>query len=402
MIASKGINDVHTVGCQYLPESVCVEIRFITPAAARQKKSEELLYITNNNGNIEFTRQGGNPKTTTFLGGTFSLQTNALSAVQQNQLQPTGIVPISIVGGPLININNQVMPLSSIQSATTLPLATGSGMAVPNLNTSGIPAVNSIGIQCKLDEELYEPDIEWPPLEQNLTDNQENIQTQKQDFLKFVIENSTHYKNYKECLICGEICKTNKYFYEHMEMHRGPQTLCCKCGKYLENEQLLLKHNCRKDQLLEKSHLQCPYYNCNVVAISRLELYDHINEHSNDRMYKCTGCNTFFCTGQEFLRHLLIRAKCYTNAKRKLFRVYGLKSPKDRLCRVRVFTLHTRERRTIMVKSFLSQRVSKQGVCKICLKSFVNKSIYNHHRKICVAQFRQRLLRKRRAAAAKS
>ncbi|KAM7361354.1 buddy of Hmr 1 isoform 2-T2 [Cochliomyia hominivorax] len=418
MITNKNSRDLILLNCHELPETVCVETRFITQAAAKQKKNEPIFYLTTKNvkpatvtlniqskpvaGTVTLVPQNQQQTAGTKVPQATTLSNNNIitSNINQSPVIPVGNITdintsgfISLIGGSQIPSTYSMMTTVVPVASNTLNLATDQQLPQSSIVATNM---NSIGIQCKLDEELEEWEFEFTPLvEQGSTDNQE---TDKEHFLKFIQEHSTQHKNFRECLICGEICKSEKYFYGHMEIHRGSRVLCFECGKYLESAQLLSQHNCRKAERLENAFLHCPFYNCRVVAISRLELYDHINEHSNDRMYKCSGCNRGFCTGQEFLRHLLIRAKCYTSARRKRFRVYGLEFPKDRLCRVRVFTLHTFKKRTTLVKSFLSQRVPKRGVCKICLKSFTNNSVYNRHREKCVAKFRKKLVRKRNKA----
>ncbi|XP_037821962.1 zinc finger protein 543 [Lucilia sericata] len=413
MATSVNPKEVFMVNCHEIPETICVETRFITHASVyKPKQCEQLFYITHKNGKLELTRQEDSlvatkvattlPKPSTV---TLSIQAKAAS------LQPatTGpIIPLKTAFTSSCNFNaNEIGGKNLITSS----VATN-----PHLNTLGItnrplvrPTVNdqtqqtelstlntkSIAIQCKLDEEIYDVGDEWTPITDKPSGNEENPEIDIESFLKFVKDNSAQHKNFKECLICGEVCKSKKYFYGHMAIHQGPRILCSKCGQYLDNEKLLFKHNCYKEKQLEKAFLQCPHHSCSVAAISHLELYDHINEHDNNRMYKCSACRRGFCTGQEFLRHILIRAKCYTSAKRKRFYVYGLESHKERLCRVRVFTLHTFKKRTILVKTFLSQRVAKQGTCKICLRPFTNRSVFNHHRMKCLTKFRKRLLRKR-------
>ncbi|XP_065371903.1 gastrula zinc finger protein XlCGF66.1 [Calliphora vicina] len=451
MATTKTPKDVFVLNCNEIPETICVETRFITQSAAKQKKNEQIYYITNKNGSLEMSRQEdqqvsqknaitiAKPTTVTLSIQTKQGPTQPVPLIQQT----TGtIVPLA---SALTNQSNKELITScntnvvtnlsaskntSKPTVTDIPQSNTSQLQITNVNASVLP-VNSLGatsginmpiircnfndqvqqtdvstlnmksiaIQCKLDEELDDVWGEWLPMTEEPLVNGENSETVMDNFRKFVEDNSTQHKDYKECLICGEIGKSNKYFYGHMSIHRGPRVLCFKCGQYLDNENLLLQHKCGKVRQLEKAFLQCPHHGCSVVAISRLELYDHINEHDNNRMYKCSACRKGFCTGQEFLRHILIRGKCYTTAKRKRFRVYGLESQKDRLCRVRVFTLHTFKKRTTLVKTFLSQRVAKQGVCKICLRSFTNISVFNRHRSKCLTKFRKRLIRKRRARA---
>ncbi|KAI8130928.1 hypothetical protein FF38_04984 [Lucilia cuprina] len=406
MATTMSSKEVFMVNCHEIPETICVETRFITQAAVNKpKQCEQLFYITHKNGKLEMTRQEDNLVASNVIT-TLPKPATALLSIHAKEAstQPT--------------MTGQVVPLKSAFTSESTTSQTQQTFHLnstnPFVNTLGItnmplvrPTVNdqiqqtelstlhtkSVAIQCKLDEEIYNVGDEWPPITDKPLENEEYPEIDVESFLKFVKDNSAQQNNFKECLICGEVCKSKKYFYGHMAIHQGPRVLCSKCGKYLDNEKLLFKHNCHKEKLLEKAFLQCPHHSCRVAAISHLELYDHINEHDNNRMYKCSACSRGFCTGQEFLRHILIRAKCYTSAKRKRFYVYGLESHKERLCRVRVFTLHTFKKRTILVKTFLSQRVAKQGTCKICLKPFTNRSVFNRHRIKCLNKFRKRLLR---------
>lgn len=402
------------VNCFELPQTICVETRVIAHSSINFDLSRQDQMVSAKNS-------GPVLKPTTV---TLSIQQNQpTSPANSTQQCPSSslaqsafqIVPLATT---LTNFSNK--EVIALKTAVTVP-SNNPNQLQPN-NTSVQPItplgivnnlnvcsrkdqtqqsdfstfnMKSVAIQCKLDDEEYEADFELPDINEEYLESQENSDGEKERLIDFVEQNSTYHNNYMECLVCGEISKSRKYFYGHMAIHRGPKSLCSKCGQYLDDNNMLRQHKCRIAKQLEKAFLICPHYSCSVVAISRLELYDHINEHNNNHMYKCSGCLKGFCTGQEFLRHLFFNAKCYTSAKRKRFRVYGLDSLRDRLCRVRVFTLHTFKKRTTLVKAFLSQRTPKQGICRICLKTFAHKSVYKRHRVRCIDKFKKRLIRKR-------
>ncbi|XP_073819982.1 buddy of Hmr 1 [Musca autumnalis] len=458
MNQNKGSKELIKVNYRELPETICVETRFITRAGAQQKKDQHLFYMNVNRGKVELSKYEA-PKSNNVMSSMVSSQyknlpTNkppmvtvsvrnkapvATSVVPPNptpQLPPVFTNPpppqVLTVQPPLnlgisapYNISmlpdpsNIMSTVSTPQSTVTIPLP---NPVLPNMhfNTSPVfmkppvqlknaecmtepkartinrsqqtdetPAKIDLAIQCNMDdanffEEITEDSNNNKPVELSLEE-------EKEEFLKYVKANSVEYKNhYWECQICGEVCKKAKYFYGHMAIHRGPKLLCFICGQYLDHEALLNKHNCKNSKRINRALLRCPVSSCPVVAISRLELYDHINEHKKYRVHHCSACHKAFCTAQEFLRHLLLRAKCYTEAKRNRNRLYGLKLKSERLCRVRVSTLHTLSKRTAMIKRPLTPRTkNKRHLCVICFRVYRSKFIFNRHVKRCSKSFKK-------------
>lgn len=437
-------NETETIAINYceIPETIFVETRFITLAAARQKQNENLSYLINKNGQWELSsskeqfvalknfRPTFKPKTITL-----SIQPRPPTTATANKsvvpaptppLQSLRPVSLTKYSNNLLN-TNATLNTASLPRVTAVPISTSNSFpeTVSTANVMSTPkplqfskstpkptmidhmqqteisafSMKSVGIQCKLNED--NDDLAWPIIQEDLSVQNElsgSTDIEKETFLNFAKDNSTQYKNsFRECLICGEVSKSTKSFYAHMATHQGPKVLCFKCGFSLDNEELLRKHKCLKLRTENKIRLNCPHYGCNIVAISKLELYDHINEHEKHCLYKCTGCKKAFHTRQEFLRHILIRAKCYTQARRKRYCIYNLERQRDRLCRQRVFTLHSFKKRTILGRERLSQRPFKREKCKICLKSFVNTGVFKRHRFKCLKEFRRRLTRKRYA-----
>ena len=431
-----------------IPESIYVETRFITLSAARQKRNEQLFYLIEKNGQLELTRSENQfiafknlknmakPKPITVSLQprpltTAAVQKSLLPAVTPPPLQSIRPVSLTKFSSNLLNANVAIntaplprvtaIPIATANSlqdinnatvvmSTPIPLEASARAPTRSLNDrmqqTEISAFNmkTVGIQCEMIDESLDSLTELPVMQEDSSDHDResgngDVEIAKETFLKFVKDNSTQYKNgYRECLICGEVSKSIKYFYAHMSTHQGPKALCFKCGFYLDNEDLFRKHKCFKLKITNKIRLNCPYYSCNVVGVSKLELYDHMNEHKGRRPYKCTGCQKAFLTRQEFLRHILIRAKCFTQLKRKRYCIYNLERQRDCLCRVRVFTLHSFKKRTILGRKRLPQTSIKRGKCKICLKYFFNRGIFKRHQIKCLLKFRKRLTRKRYGA----
>ena len=426
-----------------VPESIFVETRFITLSAARQKRNEQLFYLIDKNGQLELSRNENQfiafknfknmakPKPITVSlqprpATTASVQKSLLPAVTPPPLQSIRPVSLTKFSNNLLNANVAINT-APLPRVTAIPIATANSLQEINnaavvistpkpselstcaptrslndrMQQTEISGFNmkSVAIQCDIMEESADSLTELPVMQEDSSDQDGQsgkVEITKETFLKFVKDNSTQYKNcHRECLICGEVSKSIKSFYAHMGIHQGPKVLCFKCGFYLDNEDLFRKHKCFKLKIVNKIHLNCPHYGCNVVGISKLELYDHMNEHKGHRPYKCTGCQKAFLTRQEFLRHILIRAKCFTQVKRKRYCIYNLERQRDRLCRVRVFTLHSFKKRTILGRKCLPQKSINRGKCKICLKYFISRGIFERHRIKCLLKFRKRLTRKR-------
>lgn len=464
MNQGKCSKELFKVNYKELPETICVETRFITRNGAQQKKDQPLYYMNVNRGQVELSRyeaphspnMGTNiisnqyknmpvvktkqPMVTvsvrnkTPVTSVMPPNTNLQPPPYMNTIPPAQVVtvqpPLNMsISAPynismLPDVSNVMSTVSTPQSTVTIPLANpvlpNMGFNSPSLflkppvqtkdsecMTEPKASVVHFGqqtdepiskvdtaIQCNMDDVYFFEEInEHFNDDQNSSAPQKTIEQEKEDFLKYVKENSVEYKNrFWECLICGEVCKKFKYFYGHMAVHRGPQVLCYVCGQYLDHESLMEKHNCKNSKRICRALLRCPASPfCKVVAISRLELYDHINEHKKYRVHSCSACHKAFCTAQEFLRHLLLRAQCYTDARRNRNRLYGLKTKSERLCRVRVSTLHTLSNRTTMIKRPLNTRRKSNGnLCEICFKSYRNKFIYKRHIKKCAKLFKKR------------
>lgn len=440
MTTSKNAKETIVVNFKEIPETICVQTRFITSMVAKQKKNDLVFYMTTRNGNVEVIRSDDHMESLRNYGYNLAKKPSLTVSIRQKPGQmptpPAVSAPIKIVTPTLIqhpsnmgnnnnfgvmaNNNKANMPMSTVTIPFSNPPLYNYNMSAPILTrkpvetkdtgsmtnprpiyqdrvqqTDPIAQTQSVAIQCQMEDD-FEVVYEWPEtVEEDPPGDPSNVDIGKEEFLQYVKENTVTYSNHlRECLICGEVFKKATSFYGHMAIHRGPKILCFECGQYLEHKALLQNHHCQQAKLMEKALLRCPHYCCGTLAISRLELYDHINEHNNYRIHKCTACRKGFCTTQEFLRHLLLRAKCYTRAKRRRSNLYGLESHRDRLCRVRVFTLYTDKRRTTLVKTFLSQRSRKQNKCKICLKSYRNKFVLKRHYLQCLATFQKRLGRK--------
>ncbi|XP_075147949.1 buddy of Hmr 1 [Haematobia irritans] len=450
MAQSKNPKEMFVVNFKEIPETICVETRFITRAGANQKKDQMLFYMSIKQGQIELSKY----EVPVAAGANASPQIPTLPPVRnKHHTAPVNIRPKqmpvpSIMANappqygslpptaPLVSFTQQplgfsmsspynvrILPESS-NIVNTLPVTmppVNLSMANPitqNMNFTPTPVMISpsvyrkdsenmteqivslthreqqtdvsisglvsIAIQCNRDDEFDEEIINESGTT-NSEDNGKSEEELKEEFIKYVNENSTEYENhFRECLICGEVCKKLKSFYGHMAVHRGPKVLCYICGLSLDHESILKTHQCSNSNRSERSLLRCPYKKCTVIALSRLELYDHINEHNKFRTHKCTACRKAFCTTQEFLRHLLLRGNCYTEAKRNRTNLYGLSAKKDRKCRVRVFTLHTHAKKTAMVKRNLAgSRSCRKDLCEICFRSFRSKYIFKRHIKKC-------------------
>lgn len=468
--------EMFVVNFREIPETICVETRFITRAGAQQKKDQTLYYMYVNNGQVELSKYEVTPSNAAAI----TTQVKNIPTMRNKQpvvtvsvrnkpvlnspapvtvtsvmpsltlLKPPQYVTTPIVGGQTVitqqplglsmsapynvtmlppDVATNVCTVTTPLSTMTIPLA---NPILPNKNyntptfmtatpvsmqnsaclmgskptfvhreqqTDSTPVLVSTAVQCSIDDdfldELVGDSCESVPTITAQTNKEED----KDKFLKFVKDNSVEYKNnLRECLICGEVCKSSKYFYGHMMVHLGPKVLCFLCGHYLDHEALLKTHNCIKTpKRIARAMLRCPFKQCRTIAVSRLELYDHINEHKKYRVHKCSACQKSFCTTQEFLRHLLLRANCYTEAKRDRNDLYCLKSKADRRCRVRVFTLHTHKKRTAMVKRLLTaqRRNSKKSLCEICFRSYRNKFIFKRHIKKCATSFEKRQARRK-------
>lgn len=458
-MASSGKNskEMIVVSFKEIPENICVETKFISKATAMQNKYDRLYYL--NQESTEVSTQpnlctirpvahgvkSGNytsmPKTLTFTpvmpnisgqqatsytasptvgqGLNFKTIPLQMSAAPYNTTHITSFptpkstnqMPISTVSVPFSNSFLQPSPFAN-SALLKAPAETKESACMTDpkpvcveqeQQTSATINVSSIAIQCCIDEDFYE-DLMGDECDSGTQTPAHTLseEEEKEEFLRYVKENSIEYKNHlRECLICGEVCKSSKYFYGHMAVHRGPKCLCFLCGLCLENESLLKSHYCVGTKRKNRALLRCPQKLCKVVAVSRLELYDHLNEHNNYRMHSCSACRKSFCTAQEFLRHLLLRAKCYTEAKRNRNRLYDLRNRADRRCRVRVFTLHSHTRRTAMVKRPLSGRRTAKYLCEHCYRSFRSKYIHRCHVSKCAALLRKRNKRKKRSRNAK-
>ncbi|XP_013102738.1 uncharacterized protein LOC106083951 [Stomoxys calcitrans] len=465
---AKGSKEMFVVNFKEIPETICVETRFITRAGANQKKDQMLFYMNVNQGQIELSKYEVPPANVN-KAAIVSSQHKSLPAIRNKQPAVSVRNKTMVLSNPitvssmmtntnlhtppqygtvspsaqLVTVTQQSLGLSmsapynvrilpetsnSILNTVQSPMSTVNHLTMPN---PVMPTVNYSAGQVLMNNPVYRKDTEcmteprasivhreqqtditisgfisiavqcnrdddFEDIMDNKTDSMDCAATQlteeeqKEEFLKYVKENSVEYKNYRECLICGEVCKRTQYFYGHMAVHRGPKVLCFACGLNLDHETLLNKHHCNASKRIVRSLLKCPFKKCKVVAVSRLELYDHINEHKKYRLHKCSACQKAFCTTQEFLRHLLLRANCYTEAKRTRSRLYGLTSKIDRTCRNRVFTMHTHSKTTAMVKRLLSTRRNRGGnLCEMCFRHFKSKFIFNRHVKKCAAMLQK-------------
>uniref|UniRef100_A0A1A9WC03 C2H2-type domain-containing protein n=1 Tax=Glossina brevipalpis TaxID=37001 RepID=A0A1A9WC03_9MUSC len=432
-----------------LPETIFVETKFITKTAAVLGKYENLYCFGENKGVVEFkkvhtkaTKSSAKSTVTVSMKPTHSL------AVSTSNFKPTSgigaiitpITPQTTVATTEMNLsttkninlrqNVQISTKPVYTNANLITTATSNpnGLLLNNIScnvaqlqpirkqkcnnkdaetmteakipsrdrgqqTDDIfPKTRSLAIQCNLYDEIEKDSEEDEIVAEDFIENSIGQEEEKEQFRDFIFGNSILYQNgLRECIICGEVTKTFTHLLRHMSVHWGPKVLCFKCGKQLDHKSLLKKHYCSATKKHRTFRLRCPYFRCSTVTISLLELYDHLNEHSNFKMYACNACSKSFCTAGEFQRHLLLRAKCYTSAKRPPLQLYGLDSSSDRKYRVRVFTLHTKRKGTHLMKTFLSRRRSITYNCPICLKKYINRFTFKLHTQKCLNWYKERM-----------
>uniref|UniRef100_A0A1A9ULY2 C2H2-type domain-containing protein n=1 Tax=Glossina austeni TaxID=7395 RepID=A0A1A9ULY2_GLOAU len=429
-----------------LPETIFVETKFITKTAAVLGKFENLYCFGENKGVVEFKKV----ETRATKPHAKSAVTVSMKPTPIPTLKPTSsigaiITPVcnaitipSTVATTTINLcTTQSINLRQNVQISTKPVCTNANLVTVSKSTNLLantvscnvaqlqpimrsksnikdaetmtdarvpsrdrsqqtedlrPKTVSLAIQCNLYDEIEEDVEEDEVVVDSLIENLTQREEEKDQFEDFIFRKSVVYQNgLRECVICGEVMKTFRQLLRHMSVHWGPKVLCFRCGKQLDHKSLLKKHCCSATQKYRAFRLRCPYFLCSTVAISSLELYDHINEHSKFKMYACNACVKGFCTAGEFQRHLLLRAKCYTGAKRRSLQMYALDLSSDKKYRVRVFTLYTKRKGTHLVKTLLSRRRSSIYNCSICLRKFTNRFAFKLHTQKCLSWYKSRL-----------
>lgn len=330
-----------------IPDMIAVETRFIT----RQMAEEEEMLLT---------------QALILSSENFDIQENSRNGAFQ-------ISHKTKEAGVMVEVD---IAHKSVQTDSRNPLRDREQQTIKLLNQQ------DIGIQCDTENDINSEIIfmDINPLEECDT-NEYHL------FLDFVKKNTYLYRNNKkECMVCGEICCNSKQTLSHMATHWGPPALCELCGQQFEHANLLIMHQC--DNKVTKKNTkricqQCPLYSCGVTVKSKIDLYDHINEHLDLPSYRCLCCKRIFRTRKELRHHSIVQKTCLPNFWRLPLLLNLNQSKTGKLTRKRITIIGNRQTFRLYLKKKLR--------CQICLLKCLNTSLFEKHRKRCIKKFMERL-----------
>ena len=80
-------------------------------------------------------------------------------------------------------------------------------------------------------------------------------------------------------------------------------TYCSKCARGFNNRETFLLHNCSKTS----KNYTCPYCDCTCTTLT--ELGKHMEDHVNERPFKCSYCPRSFNTSSALNIHIRIHGR---------------------------------------------------------------------------------------------
>lgn len=145
------------------------------------------------------------------------------------------------------------------------------------------------GVQC--DFQLENDIMQMSSCKNELFTKQCNLKT-------FYSSNNIH-----ECLICGEILKSNASKMQHAIEHE--KSLCCKCGEFFESQMALKTHtkNFHLNNGTSRKPHRCPKRNCSKAFHSLKLLNKHIRDHVKGKDHKCVKCLQYFGSFMKLICH---------------------------------------------------------------------------------------------------
>ncbi|XP_033734368.1 LOW QUALITY PROTEIN: uncharacterized protein LOC117323330 [Pecten maximus] len=199
-----------------------------------------------------------------------------------------------------------------------------------------------------------------------------------------------HFKNlYFECKECDFHSSVNREYLVHMRKHyEGPPYHCKQeeCDYSSDKLQRVITH--------QRSHTEDRPYQCQVCNMklkSRNNLFSHLKTHSENRPFECDVCHLKFRTRNTRDTHLVT----HSNERPYLCDLCGFstKFQSHLISHKRIHTgdvfhcsfpdcKYTTPKKSQLKNHYRKHENIRTNVCKVCFKSFKEKSHLNRHEKI--------------------